>query len=151
MEIGAHVIPTFTKDKTDRNRTSPFAFTGNKFEFRMLGSSASVSEPNVVLNTIVAEELCKFADELEVSKDFDATIHNIIRETVKNHKRIIFNGNNYSDEWVEEAKRRGLSNYMTTPEAIAHLVDERNIDLYIRHSIYTETEMQSRCEILLEN
>lgn len=151
MEVGAHVIPTFTKDKTDRNRTSPFAFTGNKFEFRMLGSSASVSEPNVVLNTIVAEELQKFADILEVSTNFDDTVHDIIRTTVKNHKRIIFNGNNYSDEWVEEANRRGLSNYKTTPEAIAHLVDKKNIDLYTKHSIYTETEMHSRCEILFEN
>ena len=151
MEIGAHVIPTFTKDKTDRNRTSPFAFTGNKFEFRMLGSSASVAEPNVVLNTIVAEELEKFADELENSKNFDDTVHSIIRQTVKNHKRIIFNGNNYSDEWVEEAKKRGLSNYKTTPEAIPHLVDKKNIDLYTKHNIYTETEMYSRCEILLEN
>ena len=151
MEIGAHVIPTFTKDKTDRNRTSPFAFTGNKFEFRMLGSSASVAEPNVVLNTIVAEELSKFADELENSNNFDDTVHAIVRKTVKNHKRIIFNGNNYSDEWVDEAKRRGLSNYKTTPEAIPHLVDKKNIDLYTKHSIYTETEMYSRCEILLEN
>ncbi len=151
MEVGAHVIPTFTKDKTDRNRTSPFAFTGNKFEFRMLGSSASVAEPNVVLNTIVAEQLKNFADELEASKDFDTTIHNIIRDTVKNHKRIIFNGNNYSEEWVEEASKRGLSNYKTTPEAISHLVDKKNIELYTKHAIYTETEMYSRCEILLEN
>ena len=151
MEIGAHVIPTFTKDKTDRNRTSPFAFTGNKFEFRMLGSSASVSEPNVVLNTIVAEELRKFADIIESSDNFDDTVHGIIRDTVKNHKRIIFNGNNYSDEWVEEAKRRGLSNYKTTPEAIPHFTDKRNIELYTKHAIYTETEMHSRCEILLEN
>ena len=151
MEIGAHVIPTFTKDKTDRNRTSPFAFTGNKFEFRMLGSSASVAEPNVVLNTIVAEVLQEFADLLENSRNFDDTVHNIIRDTVKNHKKIIFNGNNYSEEWVEEAKRRGLSNYKTTPEAIPHFVDQKNIDLYTKHGIYTETEMFSRCEILLEN
>ncbi len=151
MEIGAHVIPTFTKDKTDRNRTSPFAFTGNKFEFRMLGSSASVSEPNVVLNTIVAEELRQFADIIEKSSNFDETVHKIIRDTVKNHKRIIFNGNNYSDEWVEEAKKRGLSNYKTTPEAIPHFVDKKNVELYTSHAIYTETEMYSRCEILLEN
>ena len=151
MEVGAHVIPTFTKDKTDRNRTSPFAFTGNKFEFRMLGSSASVAEPNVVLNTIVADELGKFADELENSKNFDDTVHSIIRNTVKNHKRIIFNGNNYSDQWVKEAERRGLSNYKTTPEAIPHFVDKKNVDLYTKHGIYTETEMHSRCEILLEN
>ena len=151
MEVGAHVIPTFTKDKTDRNRTSPFAFTGNKFEFRMLGSSASVAEPNVVLNTIVAEQLREFADELENSSNFDETVHSIIRKTVKNHKRIIFNGNNYSDEWVKEAEERGLSNYKTTPEAIPHLVDAKNIELYTKHGIYTETEMLSRCEILLEN
>ena len=151
MEIGAHVIPTFTKDKTDRNRTSPFAFTGNKFEFRMLGSSASVSEPNVVLNTIVAEELSQFAERLENSTDFDDTVHAIERDTVKNHKRIIFNGNNYADEWVEEAKRRGLSNYKTTPEAIPHFTDKKNVELYTKHAIYTETEMHSRCEILLEN
>ncbi len=151
MEVGAHVIPTFTKDKADRNRTSPFAFTGNKFEFRMLGSSASVAEPNVVLNTIVAEELMQFADELENAKDFDKAVHEIIGRTVKNHKRIIFNGNNYSAEWREEAEKRGLSNYKTTPEAICHLVDKKNIDLYTKHGIYTETEMHSRCEILLEN
>jgi len=151
MEIGAHVIPTFTKDKTDRNRTSPFAFTGNKFEFRMLGSSASVSEPNVVLNTIVAEQLSEFADEIENSKNFDETVHAIIQRVVRNHKRIIFNGNNYSDEWVEEAKKRGLSNYKTTPEAIEHLTDEKNVELYTKHGIYTETEMHSRSEILLEN
>ena len=151
MEIGAHVIPTFTKDKTDRNRTSPFAFTGNKFEFRMLGSSASVSEPNVVLNTIVAEELIQFADILEKSSNFDESVHDIVRDTVKNHKRIIFNGNNYSEEWVEEAKNRGLSNYKTTPEAIPHFTDKKNVELYTKHAIYTETEMHSRCEILLEN
>lgn len=152
MEIGAHVIPTFTKDKTDRNRTSPFAFTGNKFEFRMLGSSASVSEPNVVLNTVIAEELRQFADELEnTDDDFDTCLHEIIRKTVKNHKRIIFNGNNYSEKWREEAESRGLSNYTTTPDAIPHLVDKKNIELYTKHGIYTETEMHSRCEILLEN
>ncbi len=151
MEIGAHVIPAFTKDKTDRNRTSPFAFTGNKFEFRMLGSSASVSEPNVVLNTIVAEELMKFADELEVSDNFDGTVYEIIANTVKDHKRIIFNGNNYSDEWVEEAKKRGLSNYKTTPDAIPHLIDKRNVELFTKHGIYTDTEIHSRCDILLEN
>jgi len=151
METGAHVIPAFTKDKTDRNRTSPFAFTGNKFEFRMLGSSASVSEPNVVLNTVVAEELRQFADELEKATDFNSAVRDIIRKTVKNHKRIIFNGNNYSNEWVEESEKRGLMNYRTTPEAIPHLVDKKNIDLYTRHGIYTETEMFSRCDILLEN
>ncbi len=151
MSVGAHVIPEFTKDKTDRNRTSPFAFTGNKFEFRMLGSSASVSEPNVVLNTIVADVLMEFADEIENSHNFDNTVHEIIRKTVREHKRIIFNGNNYSDEWVEEAKRRGLSNYVTTPEALPHLTDKKNIDVFTKHGIYTETEIHSRCEILLEN
>ncbi len=151
METGAHVIPAFTKDKTDRNRTSPFAFTGNKFEFRMLGSSASVSEPNVVLNTIVAEELMKFADELEVSDNFDNTVYEIIAKTVRDHKRIIFNGNNYSDQWVTEAKKRGLSNYKTTPDAIPHLIDKKNVELFTKHGIYTDTEIHSRCDILLEN
>ena len=151
MNVGAHVIPEFTKDKTDRNRTSPFAFTGNKFEFRMLGSSASVSEPNVVLNTIVADVLMEFADEIETSHNFDNTVHEIIRKTVREHKRIIFNGNNYSDEWVDEAKRRGLSNYVSTPEALPHLTDKKNIDVFTKHGIYTETEIHSRCEILLEN
>lgn len=151
MHVGAHVLPTFTKDTTDRNRTSPFAFTGNKFEFRMLGSSASVSGPNVVLNTAVADVLEQFADELEKAEDFQDALSVLIQRTIKEHKRIIFNGNNYSDEWVEEAEKRGLLNLRNSAEAIVHFVDKKNIDLFSRHGIYTETEMRSRCDILLEN
>ncbi len=151
MEIGVHVLPTFTKDTTDRNRTSPFAFTGNKFEFRMLGSAFSISGPNVVLNTTVAEELEQFADELEKADDFQKALSKLIQKTIREHKRIIFNGNNYSDEWVEEAKKRGLLNLKSSAEAIPHFVDDKNIKLFTKHGIYTETEMRSRCEILLEN
>ncbi len=151
MEIGVHVLPTFTKDTTDRNRTSPFAFTGNKFEFRMLGSAFSISGPNVVLNTTVAEELEQFADELEKADDFQKALSALIQKTIREHKRIIFNGNNYSDEWVEEAKKRGLLNLKSSAEAIPHFVDDKNIKLFTKHGIYTETEMRSRCEILLEN
>ena len=153
MEVGVHVLPTFQKDTTDRNRTSPFAFTGNKFEFRMPGSSFSIAGPNTILNTIVAEELEQFADELEKSEDenFERAVRRIIRRTYREHRRIIFNGNNYSEEWVAEAKARGLSNYPTTPEAIPHFTDEKNVELFIKHSIYTEREIYSRCEILLEN
>lgn len=151
MEVGVHVLPIFTKDRTDRNRTSPFAFTGNKFEFRMLGSSASISGPNVVLNTIVAEILEQFADELEGAEDFEKALHSLLKKTIKEHKRIIFNGNNYSDEWVEEAERRGLYNLKNTPEAIPYFVSEKNIKLFTKHGIYTEAELCSRCEILLEN
>ncbi len=153
MEVGVHVLPTFQKDTTDRNRTSPFAFTGNKFEFRMPGSSFSIAGPNTILNTIVAEELQQFADELEKSEDenFERAVRRIIRRTYREHRRIIFNGNNYSEEWVAEAKARGLSNYPTTPEAIPHFTDEKNVELFIKHSIYTEREIYSRCEILLEN
>ncbi len=153
MEVGVHVLPTFQKDTTDRNRTSPFAFTGNKFEFRMPGSSFSVAGPNTILNTIVAEELEQFADELETTeeKDFGRAVRRIIRRTYREHRRIIFNGNNYSEEWKMEAKERGLSNYPTTPEAIPHFADEKNVALFTKHSIYTEREIHSRCEILLEN
>jgi len=151
MEVGVHVLPTFTKDTADRNRTSPFAFTGNKFEFRMLGSSFSVSEPNVVLNTAVADVLEEFADELEKADNFDEVLGKLLQKTIKEHKRIIFNGNNYSEEWVEEAKKRGLHNLSNTPEALLHYVAPKNIKLFLKHGIYTETEMRSRCEILLEN
>jgi len=151
MEIGVHGMPVISKDSTDRNRTSPFAYTGNKFEFRMLGSSISIAEPNIMLNTIVAEEFRKFADELEKAEDVKAGISTIIKETVKNHKRIIFNGNNYSNEWVEEAERRSLLNLRSTPEAILRYRDEKNIELFTSHKIFTRQEVLSRCEILLEN
>ena len=151
MEIGVHGMPVISKDSTDRNRTSPFAYTGNKFEFRMLGSSISIAEPNIMLNTIVAEEFKKYADELEKVDDIKAGITAIIKETIKNHKRIIFNGNNYSDEWVNEAESRGLLNLSSTPEAILRYRDEKNIDLFTSHKIFTRQEVLSRCEILLEN
>ena len=151
MEIGVHVLPTFPKDTTDRNRTSAFAFTGNKFEFRMLGSSCSVSGPNIVLNTIVAEELCQFADELEKAPDFKKALNELIRRTISEHKRIIFNGNNYSDEWVAEAEKRGLLNLKSSAEALPYFVKEKNIELFTKHNIFTETEVRSRCDIMLEN
>ena len=121
MKIGVHILPRFPKDTTDRNRTSPFAFTGNKFEFRMLGSSASISDANVVLNTAVAEELREFADELEGAADFETELHELIRRVIAEHKRIIFNGNGYDDAWIEEAKRRGLLNLRSTPDALPYL------------------------------
>ncbi len=150
MQSGAHVIPTFSKDTADRNRTSPLAFTGNKFEFRMLGSANSVAGPNTVFNTIVAEALCQFADELEGVDDVKSAVDSLIRKTIKKHKRIIFSGNNYSEEWVEEAKRRGLINLKSTPEAIPYLIDKKNIDLFTKHGVYNEAELEARCEILLE-
>jgi len=151
MLTGTSVVASFSKDTTDRNRTSPFAFTGNKFEFRMVGSSLSVAGPNTVLNTIVAESLRQFADRLETAKDFDAELSSLIRETIKKHKRIIFNGNNYSDEWVAEAERRGLSNYKSTPEAIPHILDKKNVELFTSHGVLSETELHARYEIYLEN
>ena len=151
MEIGVHVLPTFRKDTTDRNRTSPFAFTGNKFEFRMLGSTFSISGPNIVLNTAVAEELRQFADTLEGADDFKAALNELIKKTIREHKRIIFNGNNYSDEWVKEAESRGLLNLRSTPEALPYFTAEKNVELFTRHKVFTTTEMHSRLEILLEN
>ena len=136
METGVHVLPDFKKDTTDRNRTSPFAFTGNKFEFRMLGSSVSISGPNIIINTIVADELRKFADRLEKAKDyedFQAEVIAIVKETMKNHSRIIFNGNNYSDEWVKEAEKRGLLNLKSTAEALPYFTSQKNIDLFTRN------------------
>ena len=150
MEIGVHVLPNFPKDTTDRNRTSPFAFTGNKFEFRMLGSNQSISDANIVLNTAVAEELKQFADELEGAEDFTKTLNEIIRRTIKEHKRIIFNGDGYADAWQSEAKKRGLLNYRTAVEAIPHFVDEKNVKLFTSHNVFTEKEMISRTDILLE-
>lgn len=151
MEIGATVLPHFPKDTTDRNRTSPFAFTGNKFEFRMLGSTFSISGPNIVLNTIVAEALSDFADILEKSADFKADLSKLIKDTIKLHKRIIFNGNNYAAEWVEEAAKRGLSNLRTTPEALPAFIAEKNVKLFTKHQVFTEGECFARYEILLEN
>ena len=150
MEIGVHVLPHFPKDTTDRNRTSPFAFTGNKFEFRMLGSSLSISGPNIILNTIVAEELEQFADILENAADFKSELNTLIRKTIHDHKRIIFNGNGYDNAWVEEAERRGLLNLKTTPEALERYVDEKNIALFTKHKIFTKEEIYSRRDILYD-
>ncbi len=151
MKLGVDILPTFPKDNTDRNRTSPFAFTGNKFEFRMLGSSASVADPNVVLNTIVAEALCEFADKLETAEDFTVAVHEIVKDTIKKHKRIIFNGNSYSEEWKKEAKERGLLNLASTVDALPVMVEQKNIDVFVKHKVFSETEIRSRYEIQLEN
>lgn len=151
MEIGVTALPHFTKDTTDRNRTSPFAFTGNKFEFRMLGSTFSIAEPNMVLNLAVADALSQFADELENSKDFNSKIAELIKNTYHEHKRIVFNGNNYSEEWVTEAESRGLSNLKTTIDALPELISQKSIDVFAKHNVLTETEIHSRYEILLEN
>ena len=150
MKLGVNVLPRFAKDKTDRNRTSPFAFTGNKFEFRMLGSSASIACTNVMLNTIVADVLEKYADELEKAEDFNEAVHQLVKRVYKNHKRIIFNGNNYSEEWVAEAERRGLLNLKTTVDALELYTRPENIELFKHHGIYTEKEVRSRRDILLE-
>ena len=150
MDLGVSALPDIPKDTTDRNRTSPFAFTGNKFEFRMLGSSLNIACPNIMLNTAVAEELEQFADELEGADDFDKALHDLIRREIKAHKRIIFNGNGYDDAWVEEAERRGLLNWKTTIEALPHYTDEKNIELFAKHGVYSRAEMESREEALLE-
>ena len=153
MDIGAKVLPHFTKDTTDRNRTSPFAFTGNKFEFRMLGSAASVANPNIVLNTAVAEVLSEFSAALKdvPEEEMENAVHALLKKTIEDHKRIIFNGNGYTDEWVEEAEKRGLYNLKTTPDALPHFVDEKNIELFTKHGIFTKEELFSRYEIWLEN
>ena len=151
MRVGVHVLPKFPKDSTDRNRTSPFAFTGNKFEFRALGSSASISGPNVVLNTTVAESLKQFADELENAEDFDTTLHELIKRTIKEHKRIIFSGNGYDDNWIEEAEKRGLLNLRTTPDCLPCYISEKNIALFTAHKVFNESEMRARYEIHLDN
>ena len=151
MEIGATVLPHFFRDATDRNRTSPFAFTGNKFEFRMLGSAQSIAGPNTVLNTIVADVLGKYADRLEHSAQFQKDLDELIRTVIHDHKRIIFNGNNYSPQWVAEAEQRGLTNLPGTPEALRTLIDPKNIALFTRHGVFTEAEVRSRYAILLEN
>ena len=150
LKITSGLIPKFDKDKTDRNRTSPFAFTGNKFEYRMVGSDMSVSSANIVINTAVADVLGDFADVLENTEDFDATVNNLIRNSFKDHKRIVFNGNNYSDEWVKEAEARGLLNLKTTVDALPYYLEQKNIDLFVRNGVLSETEIRSRYEIQLE-
>ena len=153
MEIGASVLPHFYKDTTDRNRTCPFAFTGNKFEFRSLGSSLSVSGPNVVLNTAVAEALSEFYEVLKdvPAEKMDETVHGLLKEAIKKHKRVIFNGNGYTDEWIAEAEKRGLYNYKSTPDVLPVFVEDKNVKLFTKHHIFTESEIKSRYEILLEN
>ena len=153
MDIGAKVLPHFIKDTTDRNRTSPFAFTGNKFEFRMLGSAASVANPNIVLNTAVAEVLAEFSAALKdvPEEEMESAVHALLKKTIEEHKRIIFNGNGYTDEWVEEAEKRGLYNLKTTPDALPHFIAEKNIELFTKHGIFTKEELFSRYEIWLEN
>lgn len=150
LRVGVHTMPKFPKDTTDRNRTSPFAFTNNKFEFRMLGSASSVSGPNTMLNTAVAEELKQFADELENAENFETALHALIKRVITNHKRIIFNGNGYDDKWITEAEKRGLLNLATTPDALPHFLKEKNVALFTSHKVYTEREMYSRYEILLQ-
>jgi len=152
MKLGVDILPTINKDTTDRNRTSPFAFTGNKFEFRSLGSSNSIACANIMLNSAVAESLKIFADKLEGSSDFENDLHALIKETIKDHRRIIFNGNGYDDAWVKEATEvRGLSNYKTTPDCMPHLLDEKNVRMLTSHNVFSKTELESRCEIMLEN
>ena len=151
MQIGVTVLPEFNKDTTDRNRTSPFAFTGNKFEFRMLGSNESIACANVFLNTAVADVLSEFADKLEKSKDFKNDLHQLILDTIKEHKRIIFNGNGYDESWVKEAEKRGLSNLRSTPEALSHTMDEENVKLFEKFGVYSKVELESRYEIHNEN
>ena len=153
MDTGASVLPHFVKDNTDRNRTSPFAFTGNKFEFRMLGSSISVAGPNVILNTAVAEALSQFYDELKdtPADQMDEAVHALVKRAILKHKKVIFNGNGYTDEWVAEAEKRGLYNFKSTPEVLPCFIAEKNIKLFTSHHIFTESEINSRYEILLEN
>ena len=151
MKLGVHTLPRFPQDTTDRNRTSPFAFTGNKFEFRMLGSANSIACANIMLNGAVAESLKEFADKLEGAEDFNTALHALIQSTIKDHKRIIFNGNGYDDAWLEEAEKRGLLNLRTTPDCLPHLVDQKNVDMLTGQKIYTAPELYSRYEITLEN
>ena len=152
MKLGVDILPAFPRDTTDRNRTSPFAFTGNKFEFRSLGSSNSIACANIMLNSVVAESLKIYADRLEGAEDFEKTLHEMIKKTIKDHKRILFNGNGYDDAWVKEATEvRGLCNYRTTPDCMPHILDEKNVKLLTGHKVFTEKEIESRCEIMLEN
>ena len=152
MKLGVDVLPKFNRDTTDRNRTSPFAFTGNKFEFRMLGSSNSIACANIMLNSAVAESLKIYADRLENAENFEDVLHEMIRKTIKDHKRVIFNGNGYDDTWIKEAvEKRGLLNYRTTPDCMPHLLDEKNVRMLTSHKVFSEAELKSRCEIMLEN
>lgn len=151
IKVGVHVLPKFPKDTTDRNRTSPFAFTGNKFEFRMLGSSNSISGANVVLNTAVAESLRQYADILEAADDFETALHNLIRDVIKKHRRIIFNGNGYDSAWIEEAEKRGLLNLRSTPDCVPYYLCEKNVALFTQHRVYTPAEINARYEIKLDN
>ena len=152
MKLGSDVLPKFNRDTTDRNRTSPFAFTGNKFEFRMLGSSNSIACANIMLNTAVAESLKIYADRLEGVADFETALHDMIKKTIKDHKRIIFNGNGYDDSWIKEAtEKRGLCNYRTTADCMPHILDEKNVRMLTSHKVFSEVELKSRCEIMLEN
>jgi glutamine synthetase len=153
MGMGAHVLPHITRDTTDRNRTSPFAFTGNKFEFRMPGSALSVANPNIVLNTAVAEILTQIYDRLKdvPAAELDAAIHTMLKDLLAQHKRVLFNGNGYTDEWVEEAHRRGLADLKALPDAMPHFIADKSIELFTKHSIFTKEEILSRYDILLEN
>ena len=152
MKLGVDVLPKFNRDTTDRNRTSPFAFTGNKFEFRMLGSSNSIACANIMLNSAVAESLKIYADRLEQAEDFETALHEMIRKTIKDHKHIIFNGNGYDDSWIEEAtEQRGLLNYRTTPDCMPHLLDKKNVEMLTSQKVFSEAELKSRCEIMLDN
>ena len=151
FKVGVHVLPRFPKDTSDRNRTSPFAFTGNKFEFRMVGSSQSISEANIILNTAVADVLRRYADELEGTADFESALHELIERSIREHRRIIFNGNGYEEAWVREAARRGLCNYRSTPDCVPHLLDAKNAELFRRNRVFSETELRARCEIVLDH
>ena len=151
VETRVHILPRFEKDSADRNRTSPFAFTGNKFEFRMPGASMSVSDPTMVLNTIVADAIKSFSEEIEGTRDISAAVKKIITDTVRDHGKVVFNGNNYSEEWLSEAEKRGLKNYKNTAEALEHLTDDKNIGLFVRHGVFSAVELYSRREIYLEN
>ena len=150
-KVGVHILPRFPKDTTDRNRTSPFAFTGNKFEFRMLGSSDSIAGANIVINTAVAESLRQFADTLEQSDGFNSALHDLIQETIQEHKRIIFNGNGYDDTWVKEAEKRGLLNLRSTPDCLPYFMQQKNVTLFEKHRVLSATEMRARYEIMLDN
>ncbi len=151
FKVGVHVLPRFPKDTSDRNRTSPFAFTGNKFEFRMVGSSQSISEANIILNTAVADVLRRYADELEGTADFESALHELIKRSIREHRRIIFNGNGYEEAWVREAACRGLCNYRSTPDCVPHLLDAKNAELFRRNRVFSETELRARCEIVLDH
>ena len=152
LKLGVHSLPKFSRDNTDRNRTSPFAFTGNKFEFRSLGSSNSIACCNIMLNAAVAESLKQYADVLEGAEDFEGTLHDLIKDTIQKHERILFNGNGYGEDWIKEATEvRGLSNLKTTADAMPHLLDQKNKDMLMAHKVFTESELHSRCEIMLEN